>query len=298
MRVFVTGATGFVGNHLVADLMDVGHDVVGLSRSESGAKRLTAAGVTAFVGNVNDLPRLRLAVQDVDAVVHTAFDHERPDSSEPSEDDRKVITALGDVFAGTNRPIIVASGTGLVQSTTGGPVVESDRHAPSSVVARGASEEAAEALLDKGLKVMVVRLPQVHDIRRQGRLRWHIEIARDRGYVAYIGEGGNRVPAVHVTDAARLFRLALEHGSIGARYHAVAEEGVTLRAIAEAIGNRLHLPVRSLAPEDAPEYFGWLAQLAGLDLPASGTWTAKQLGWRPTGPGLLDDLRNAEDDGA
>lgn len=295
MRVFVTGATGFIGSHLVADLRDAGHDVVGLSRSEAGAERLRAAGATPFLGDVNDLPRLRVASDDADAVVHTAFDHEHPDSSEPSENDRMVIAALGDALAGTDRPLIVTSGTGLVRARTG-VAVESDPHEPSSVVARAASEEAGEALIEKGLDVRIVRLPQVHDTRRQGRLRWHIRLARERGIVAYIGDGGNRVPAVHVTDAARVFRLALERGRPGMRYHAVAEEGVRLRAIAEAIGDHLDLPVVSLAPEEAGEYFGWLERLAGLDLPASGAWTATQLDWRPTGPGLLDDLRNAEHD--
>ncbi|GAB3614901.1 SDR family oxidoreductase [Humibacter ginsengisoli] len=296
MRVFVTGATGFIGSHLVTDLRDAGHDVVGLSRSEAGAERLRAAGATPFLGDVNDLPRLRAAADDAEAVVHTAFDHEHPDSAEPSENDRMVIAALGETLAGTDRPLIVTSGTGLVRARPGAAVVESDPHEPSSVVARAASEEAAEALIENGLDVRIVRLPQVHDTRRQGRLRWHIRLARERGSVAYIGDGSNRVPAVHVTDAARLFRLALERGRQGMRYHAVAEEGVRLREIAEAIGETLHLPVASLAPEDAAGYFGWLAQLAGLDLPASGTWTAGELDWRPTGPSLLDDLRNAVPD--
>lgn len=293
MRVFVTGATGFIGTCLVADLIQAGHDVVGMSRSEAGAERLAAAGARPFLGDVNDLSRLRVAVEDVDAVVHTAFDHEHPDSREPSENDRNVITALGDAFAGTDRRIIVTSGTGLVRSRSGGPVIESDPHAPLSAVARAASEEAAETLIDRGLNVVTMRLPQVHDIHRQGRLRWHVSIARERGRVAYIGDGMNRVPAVHVTDAARAFRLALERGRSGDRYHAVAEEGVTLRAIAEAIGEGLNLPTVSLSAEQAPEYFGWLAQLAGLDLAASGSWTADQLGWQPSGPNLLDDLRNA-----
>jgi nucleoside-diphosphate-sugar epimerase len=267
-----------------------------LSRSEGGAERLRASGATPVVGDVNDLRFLRLAVDESDAVVHTAFDHARPDSSEPSENDRRVIASLGEAFSGSERPIVVTSGTGLVRSRSGGPVVESDRPAPSSVVPRAASEEAAEALMDSGLDVMIVRLPQVHDTGRQGRLRWHIRLARERGLVAYIGDGGNRVPAVHVTDAARVFRLALERGRAGERYHAVAEEGVTLREIADVIGAGLGLPVESLSEDRASEYFGWLAQLAGMDLPASGRWTAEHLDWRPSGPGLLDDLRNAEYD--
>jgi nucleoside-diphosphate-sugar epimerase len=175
-------------------------------------------------------------------------------------------------------------------------VTETDDHATSAVLARAASEEAADALIGQGGNVMVMRLPQVHDTRRQGRIRWHIQIAREQGRVAYVGEGGNRVPAVHVSDVARLFRLALERGEAGARYHAVAEEGVPLREIAEVIGAGLRLPVESITPEEAPGYYGWLAPLALLDLPASGALTRQQLDWAPSGPGLLTDLRETDYD--
>jgi nucleoside-diphosphate-sugar epimerase len=294
MRVFVTGATGFVGSLVVSELISAGHDVVGLSRSDAGAKALARAGAEVFRGDVNDLDRLRQGAQAADGVIHAAFNHDASDLKRHSENDRKVIAALGAALAGTGRPLIITSGTGLVQSATGQPVTETDAHATSAVFARAASEEAADALIGQGGNVMVLRLPQVHDTRRQGRISWHIQIAREQGRVAYVGEGRNRVPAVHVRDAARIFRLALENGKAGARYHAVAEEGVPLREIAEAIGAGMRLPVESITPEQAPGYFGLLAQLAQLDLPASGALTRRQLDWVPAGPGLLADLRQAD----
>jgi nucleoside-diphosphate-sugar epimerase len=296
MRVFVTGATGFVGSFVVRELISTGHDVVGLSRSDAGAEELARAGAKVFRGDVNDLEALRDAAEAADGIIHTAFNHDPSDLKQHSENDRKVIATLGAALAGTGRPLIITSGTGLVQSKTGQPVTETDDHATSAVFARAASEEAADALIGQGGNVMVMRLPQVHDTRRQGRIRWHIQIAREQGRVAYVGEGGNRVPAVHVSDVARLFRLALERGEAGARYHAVAEEGVPLREIAEVIGAGLRLPVESITPEEAPGYYGWLAPLAPLDLPASGALTRQQLDWAPTGPGLLTDLRETDYD--
>jgi nucleoside-diphosphate-sugar epimerase len=294
MQVFVTGATGFVGSFVVPELISAGHDVAGLTRSDAGAEALARVGAKVVRGDVNDLEALRDAAGAADGVIHTAFDHDPAGQQEHSENDRKVIETLGAALAGSRRPLVITSGTGLVQAKAGQPVRETDEHAPSAAVPRAASEEAADAVAARGGNVMVMRLPQVHDTRRQGRIRWHILVAREQGRVAYVGEGRNRVPAVHVTDAARLYRLALEGGQAGARYHAVAEEGVPLREIAEAIGAGLGLPVESITPEQAPEYFGWLAQLAGLDLPASGALTQQQLDWIPTGPGLLTDLREAD----
>jgi nucleoside-diphosphate-sugar epimerase len=296
MQVFVTGATGFVGSFVVRELISTGHEVVGLSRSDTGAEELARVGAKVFRGDVNDLDGLRGIAEAADGIVHTAFNHDHSDLKQHSENDRKVIATLGAAVAGTGRPLIITSGTGLVQSKAGQPVMETDNHPTSAVIPRAASEEAADALVGKGGNVMVMRLPQVHDTRRQGRIRWHIQIAKEQGRVAYVGEGRNRVPAVHVSDVARLFRLALERGEAGARYHAVAEEGVPLREIAEVIGAGLGLPVESITPGQAPGYYGWLASLATLDLPASGALTQQQLGWVPTGPGLLTDLRETDYD--
>jgi nucleoside-diphosphate-sugar epimerase len=296
MRVFVTGATGFIGSHLVPELVAAGHQVAGLSRSDAGARSLEEAGVEVVRGDLADHDVLRDAADHADAVVHLAFNHDPAGQQQHSEEDRQVISVLGSALAATDGPLIVTSGTGLVVSQNGGPVLETDRPAPSSAVARGATEEAADALIDEGRNVIIVRLPQVHDTLHQGRLHWHIEIAREKGRVAYIGDGANRVPAVHVSDAAHLYRLALERGAAGSRYHAVAEEGIPLRPIAEAIGRRLDLPVESLAPGEAEVYFGWLSPLAALDLPASGVATRELLGWAPSGPSLLADLAHAHVD--
>jgi len=294
MRVFVTGATGFIGSYLVPELINSGHQVVGLSRSDAGAEALTRAGAEVFRGDVNDLGLLRTAAATTDGVIHTAFNHDFSNLKQNSEDDRKVIETLGEVFAGSDRPLIITSGTGLVRSKTGKPAAETDEHVTSAGYARAASEEAADILIKKGWNVMVIRLPQVHDAHRQGRIAEHIKLARQKGWVAYVGEGNNRLPAVHVADAVCLYRLALEKGQAGARYHAVAEEGVALRDITGAIGAGLKMPVKSITPEEAPEYFGPLASLAIIDLAASGALTRQQLNWKPTGPDLLTDLRNMD----
>jgi nucleoside-diphosphate-sugar epimerase len=198
------------------------------------------------------------------------------------------------VLAGSDRPLVVTSGTGLARSKNGGPAVETDDHVTSAEFPRAATEEAADALIAKGGRVMVIRLPQVHDTRRFGRITWHIQLARQKGRVAYVGEGKNRLPAVHVSDAVLLYRLALEKGQAGARYHAVGEEGVALRDIAEVIGAGLKMPVEAITPQEAPEYFGWMASLVTIDLAASGALTRQQLDWNPRGPDLLTDLRNMD----
>ena len=290
MKIFVTGATGFIGSHLVPELIQAGHRVVGLTRSEAGAEALTRAGAEVFRGDVNDLERLRQGVAAVDGVIHTAFNHDFASLKQSSEDDRRIIETLGAVLAGSDRPLVVTSGTGLARSKTGSPAVESDGHVTSAEFARAATEEATDALVAEGRSVLVVRLPQVHDTRHQGRIKQHILLAREKGRVAYVGEGRNRLPAVHVSDAVRLYRLALEQGQTGTCYHAVAEEGVCLRAIAEVIGAGLNLPVKSITPEEAKDYFGWLTSLAQTDLAASGGWTRQQLAWWPGGPDLLTDL--------
>jgi nucleoside-diphosphate-sugar epimerase len=294
MRVFLTGATGFIGSHLVPELINAGHRVLGLSRTVVGADALTRAGAEVLRGDMNDYDRLRTGAATADAVIHAAFNHDFANLKQNCEDDRKIIETLGEVLAGSDRPLLVTSGTGLARSRTAGPAVETDYHVASTEFPRAASEEAADAVMAKGVLVMVIRLPQVHDTRKQGRITHHIQLARQHGRVAYIGAGKNRLPAVHISDAVRLYRLALESGRAGARYHAVDEEGVALRDIAAVIGAGLKIPVESITLEQAPQYFGALASLTMVDLAASGALTRRELNWNPTGPDLLTDLRNMD----
>jgi nucleoside-diphosphate-sugar epimerase len=295
VRVFVTGATGFIGSYLVPELIGAGHQVLGLTRSDTGADALSAAGAEVIRGDVNDLDRLRSVALGADGVIHTAFNHDFSKLKQHSEQDRKIIQTLGETLLGSDRPLIVASGTGLVdRARTSGPAVETDDAFSSSEFPRAATEEAAAALVANGGRVILMRLSQVHDTRHQGRIAEHIKLARQQGWVAYVGEGKNRLSAVHVGDAVRLFRLALERGRAGARYHAVGEEGVAMRDIAEVIGAGLKLPVKSISTEQTADYFGWIAGLATLDLAASSALTCEQLGWNPTGPDLLTDLREMD----
>jgi nucleoside-diphosphate-sugar epimerase len=290
MRVFLTGATGFIGSYLVPELTSAGHRVVGLCRSDAGAEALKRAGAQVLRGDLNDLDVLRGAAEAADGVIHTAFNHDFSNIKQHSEDDRKVIETLGEALVGSDRPFVITSGTGLARSKTGGPALETDDYVSSAEFPRAATEEAADVLIAKGGRVMVMRLPQVHDLRRQGRITLHIETARRQGRVAYVGEGKNRLPAVHVSDAVRVYRLALEKGQAGARYHAVSEEGVALRDIAGVIGAGLKMPVESITAEEASQYFGGLAELVTIDLAASGKATRLELDWNPTGPDLLSDL--------
>lgn len=294
MRVFLTGATGFIGSHLTAELVEAGHRVIGLTRRAAGAEALARAGAEVLRGDITDLKTLRLAAESAEAVIHTAFNHDFANIKEHSENDRNVIAALGEVLNGSNRPFIITSGTGLVKATPPHPAQESDASMSAAEFPRAATEEAADALMAAGERVMVIRLPQVHDAKRQGRISWHIAIARQKGRVAYVGEGLNRLPAVHVNDAVHLYRLALERGRGRARYHAVAEEGVALRDIARIIGAGLKLPVESIPVDEAPGYFGGLAHLAMLDLWATSSRTRQELDWSPVGPDLLTDLKNMD----
>jgi nucleoside-diphosphate-sugar epimerase len=294
MRFFVTGATGFIGSALVPELINAGYQVLGLTRSEAGARSLAAAGAQVHRGSLEDLESLKSGAARSDGVIHLAFNHDFSNLRQNSEDDRKVIERLGEVLAGSDRPLVISSGTGLARSKTGGPALETDDYVSSAEFPRAASEEAADGLIAKGGRVMVMRLPQVHNTSKQGRVTYHIRTARKQGRVAYVGEGKNRLPAVHVSDVVRLYRLALEKGQAGSRYHAVGEEGVALRDIAEVIGAGLKMPVESITPEEAPKYFGWMAHLATIDLAASSALTRQQLGWNPTGPDLLTDLRNMD----
>ncbi|CAN5841907.1 SDR family oxidoreductase [soil metagenome] len=293
MRVFVTGATGFIGSAVVADLVAAGHQVLGLTRSEAGAQALTALGAEAHRGTLEDLDSLRSAAAKSDGVIHTAFNHDFSTYVTNCEDDRTVIEAIGAVLAGSARPLVITSGSAMA-GRPGELATEEDAPASAATVPRAASEEAAASVAALGVNVSVVRLPQVHDTAKQGLVTYAIEVAREKGVSAYVGDGANRWPAAHRDDAARLYRLALEMARSGARYHAVAEEGVPLRAIAETLGKRLGLPVKSIDPSEAPAHFGWMAMFVGGDAPASSALTREWLDWRPTGPSLLTDLENLQ----
>jgi nucleoside-diphosphate-sugar epimerase len=290
MRVFVTGATGFIGSALVKDLIAAGHQVTGVYRSEEKAPALAAAGAEVYRGSIDDPDSLKDGAARSDGVIHLAFNHDFSQFAANCDTDRRVIAALGSVLAGSDRPLIVTSGTAIAKVAPGELAVEDAPAITSSDFPRAASEEATAALADDGLNTSVVRLPQVHDPERQGLISPWIAIAREKGAIAYIGEGRNRWPAAHISDVARLYRLAIEKSERGAIYNAVAEEGVPAREIAETIGRRLRLPVKAIPAEEAGGYFGWLAHLAARDMPASSELTQKKLGWRPTGPGLIADL--------
>ncbi|MER9108574.1 MULTISPECIES: SDR family oxidoreductase [unclassified Mesorhizobium] len=289
MRIFLTGATGFIGSALVPELIQAGHQVVGVTRSDAGAEALAAAGAEVLRGTLEDPEGLRDGAAKAEAVIHTAFDHDFSRFAENCEKDKRVIAALGAALAGSDRPLVITSGVGMGSPGHGELAIE-DVFNPGHPNPRIASELAGNALLDAGINVSVVRLPQVHNPVKQGLISPLIEIAREKGVSAYVGEGRNRFSAGHLLDVARLYRLAVEKRQPGARYHAVGEEGVEVRAIAEALGRGLKLPVVSIAPERAAEHFGWMAMFAPMDLPASSALTQLRLGWHPTGPTLIADL--------
>jgi nucleoside-diphosphate-sugar epimerase len=294
MRVFITGATGFIGSAVVRELIASGHQVLGLCRSDDKAAALAAAGAEVHRGSIEDLASVKAGAARSDGVIHLAFNHDFSKYQTNCEDDRRVIEALGGVLTGSNRPLLVTSGTGMTISVAGQPATEDASVMSSDVMPRAASEEAAVSIAAKGANVGIVRLPQVHDTVKQGLVTYAIEVARQKRVVAYVGEGQNRWPAAHISDTARLYRLAIEKAEPGARYHAVAEEGVKLRDISEVLGRRLKLPVKSIAPEEAFDYFGWLGIFAGFDVPASSALTKKRLGWQPTGPGMIADLERLQ----
>jgi nucleoside-diphosphate-sugar epimerase len=291
MRVFVTGATGFIGSAVVKELIAAGHQVLGMARSQEKAQALAAAGAKVHLGTLEDLDRLKAGAADSDGVIHLAFNHDFSRFVANCEDDRRVIETLGSVLAGSDRPLIVTSGTGIANTVPGQPAMEDNNTVTSAVIPRAASEEAAASVAAKGTNVSVVRLPQVHDTVRQGLITYAIAVAREKKVSAYVGDGHNRWPAAHVLDTARLYRLALEKAERGAKYHAVAEEGVPLREIAEVLGRRLNMRTVSIAAEEAGAHFGWLGAFVARDAPASSELTRKRLGWHPTGPGLIADLQ-------
>jgi len=290
MRVFVTGATGFVGAAVVQELIGAGHQVLGLARSEEGAKALAAVGAAVHRGDLADLESLRSGAAMSDGVIHTAFIHDFSKFKESCEADRLVIEAMGAVLAGSERPLVITSAIGILAPGRLG-LEETPVNSSVTKNPRVASEETAAAVAANGVHVSVVRLPpSVHGDGDHGFVPMVIDVAREKGISAYVGEGLNRWPAVHRLDAARLYRLVLEKGAAGARYHAVAEEGVPFRDIATVIGRRLHVPVEAKSTEEAAGHFGWLAHFMSLDVPASSQRTREQLGWEPTGPGLVADI--------
>jgi nucleoside-diphosphate-sugar epimerase len=289
MRVFITGATGFIGSKIVPELLRAGHQVLGLTRSDAGARQLTAAGAEVHRGDLEDPTTLRRGAEKADAVIHCAFDHDFSRFVENCQKDKRNIEAIGEALVGSKRPLIITSGTGM-GSRGPGELATEDVFDPSHANPRKLSEETGAAVAARGVNVSTVRLPQVHDTKKQGLISPLIEISRAKGRVAYVGNGKNRWPSAHVTDVARLYKLAVERAEPGARYHAVGEEGVTAKDISEALGRSLKLPVASVTGDEVAAHFGWMAMFAGVDMPASSAITRKKLGWTPVGPGLIADL--------
>jgi nucleoside-diphosphate-sugar epimerase len=290
MRVFVTGASGWIGSAVVPELMAAGHEVTGLARSDASAAALTAAGAAVQRGNLDDVESLRAGARASDAVIHLAYIHDFSQFDENARIDLQAIQAIGAELEGSDKPFVITGGTAAL--TPGQVSTERDTVAPDHPLrARAVSEEAALALADKGVRVSTVRLaPTVHGDGDHGFMSTIISVAREKGVSAYVGDGSNRWPAVHRLDAAHLFRLAVENAPAGSVLHGIADEGVSLRAVAEVIGRHLDVPVTALAPEDSAGHFGWLGHLLAADIPSSSTLTRELLAWQPMQPGLVEDL--------
>lgn len=291
MRVFVTGATGFIGSALVPELKQAGHHVLGLARSDAAATALTAAGAEVLRGDLDDLRSLQRGVALADGVIHAGFQPGFESFAAASETERRAVETFGAALAGSDRPLVITSGTAAIQP--GRVATEDDATLFSSaMIPRIATEETATALAERGVRISVVRVSIVHGEGDRGLhvLPSLIRLARDKGVSAYVGEGDNRWPAVHVRDIANLYRLALEKGTAGARYHGVAEDGVTYREIAEVIAKRLGIPVVAKTQEAAAEHFGLYAMFAGMNGRVSSRLTQERLGWRPAHASLLEDL--------
>ncbi|WP_454049867.1 SDR family oxidoreductase [Cellulomonas sp. Marseille-Q8402] len=290
MRVFVTGASGFIGSAVVPELLGAGHDVVGLARSEASAAALAASGAAVRRGDLDDLGSLRAGAEDADAVVHLAFKHDFTDYAGAGRTERAAVEAFGDVLAGSGRPLLLAAG---IAGVAPGRVLTEDQRSPDAGpdAPRGASEALALGLADRGVRPVALRFaPTVHGTGDRGFVARLVEVARERGFSAHVGAGANRWPAVHRSDVGRLVALALEKAEAGTAVHGVAEEGVPTRDVAAAIGAALGVPVRSVDPADAAAHFGWIGGLFALDAPASSALTRERLGWEPTGPTLLEDI--------
>ena len=291
MRVFVTGSTGFIGTELVKELISAGHQVRGLTRSDAGVEQLKEAGAEVHRGDLKDLNSLRSGAKGMDAVVNLAFGHDWSKFAQNAEDEIKGIEALGSVLE-PGKLLVATSGVGLTSGAPGHLRTETDPPTDSPAIPRR-PEKAARAVAMKGVHVAIVRLPQVHDTRKQGLVPLVTQTAREKGVSVYVGDGANRWAAAPLKDVAHLYRLAVEKTGPGVTvYNAVQEEGVSMRKIAETIGKGLKVPVISITPEQAGEHFGWFAHFATLDMPASSEWTRETLGWEPTGPGLIEDLAN------
>ncbi len=291
MRVFVTGSTGFIGTELVKELIAAGHQVRGLTRSDAGVEQLKAAGAEVLRGDLQDLDSLRKGASGMDAVVNLAFNHDFSKFAQNGADEIKAIEALGSVLE-PGKLLVVTSGIGITSGAPGQVRKETDPPVDSPAIPRR-PEQAAQAVAAKGVHVAIVRLPQVHDTRKQGLVTWMIQIAREKGVSAYVGDGAMRWAAGPLKDVAHLYRLAVEKTGPGVTtYHAVEEEGVSLRDVAETIGKGLKVPVVSIPAEKAGEHFGTFGHFVTLDMPASSEWTRKTLGWKPSGTGLIEDLAN------
>jgi nucleoside-diphosphate-sugar epimerase len=290
MRVFVTGASGFIGSAVVAELLDSGHEVLGLARSEESAAAVTVAGAQVHRGSLGDLDTLRAGAAAADGVIHTAYIHDFSRMDHAASTDMQAIEAFGATLEGSGRPLVITTGTALVNP--GQVATEDDRPGPGSLPhPRAQVEVEAAALAERGVRISVVRpSPTVHGEGDHGFVAMLIDIAREKGASGYVGDGSNRWPAVHRLDTAELYRLALERGAAGSVFHAVGEEGVPTREIADAIGRHVGVPSVSVAPDDAIEHFGWLGGFFALDVPASSAITRRQLDWEPTRPGLIEDL--------
>lgn len=288
MRVFMTGAAGFIGQATTGELIANGHQVVGLARSDANAALIEAMGAEVHRGSLEDLESLKAGAAKADGVIHLAFIHDFSKFAENGQIDRQAIEAMGDVLEGTDKPFIVTSGTALIEP--GVTVTEEMRREASPHTPR-VSEQAGLAYAARGVRAMAIRLPQVHGEKgKAGLITYLVELARQKGRAACVGDGSERWAAAHRADVARLYRLALEKGKADGIYHAVGEEGVPMREVAEVIGRALKVPTISITKEEAAEYYGPLSMFAGLDMPASSALTQKWLDWKPTGIGLIEDI--------